>query len=100
MLKTKQVGAYTITQMGPLEGARLRLHLRNLETMNLPAEVDEQTRYNWALIAACVTPFISWADYISTPMSETNPLAVAAEDLNADMVTGDTPEQAKKKPRK
>ena len=97
-LKTATIGNYTVSQMGPLQAARLRLHLKNLDALALGEDVDDLTRYNYALLAACVEPVITWGEYVEMPMAEIGPLAAAVEQLNADMVTptDDTP-QAKKK---
>jgi hypothetical protein len=97
MLKTQQIGKYTVTQMGPLQAARLRLHVRNLEAANLPVEVDDVTKYNYALLAACADPLITWAEYVEMTMMELAPLTAAVEELNAEMAQAATSPQAKKK---
>lgn len=87
-----------MTQMGALESARMRLHQRNIA-----GETDEALAMaleEWALIASCVTPFISREDYLQMPVTETRPLLLAVEELNSDMVDNGTPEQAKKKRQK
>ncbi len=96
MLKTQKIGRYTVTQMGPLQAARLRFHIKNLASLDLP-ELDDTTRYNFALLAACTEPAITWEEYTQTSMAELGPLTSAVEELNADMAQGATTPQAKKK---
>lgn len=92
-LKTKVVGGYTVSQMGALESARLRLHQRNVSEQKLTDEAMLMALDEWMLVAACVTPFISQADYMAMPVTETRPLLEAVEELNADVA-----ETSKKKP--
>jgi hypothetical protein len=99
MLNTVKIGRFTVSQMGPLQAARLRLHLKNLDAANLPEEVDDVTRYNYALLAACTEPFISWQEYTETFMGELAPLTAAVEELNADMAQAGAGAEAKKKRR-
>jgi hypothetical protein len=100
MLKTKTVGIYTVSQFGPLEGARMRLHQRNIAAQKVTDEAITEVLSEWAMVASCVTPFIPQADYLQMPITETGPLVEAAAEMNADMlgvVSTDTPAQAKKK---
>lgn len=100
-LKTKQVGIYTVSQMGVLESARLRNNQRNVAEdlkSDDPAMVDALSE--WVLVAACTTPFIPRDEFFAMPMSELAPLIEAAEEMNSDLLPGAEvlpAKQAKKK---
>ena len=61
MLNKKQVGIYTVSQIGALEGARMRLFQKQnaewyAECIAKDIEIDpavEQARNEWAAVAAC-----------------------------------------------
>lgn len=108
MLKTKQVGKYTVTEMGPLEQTRMRLYLRNAEKrMTHPVTKEriddpelEETLQNWAGAACCVTPSIDFDEWMQTSLSVIVPILEAVEEVNADMLgRKDNPALTKKKPR-
>lgn len=96
MLKTKQVGIYIVSQMSALEGARLRIYQQKNLGMKFDDPAMQAVADEWAVVAACVTPHITLEDYTSIPLVETRPLLEAVEELNADIVGGET-EPAKKK---
>lgn len=100
-LKTKQIGNYTISQMGALEGVRLRLFQRqNAELEKKQAEPDPawvEAMSEWALLAACTTPHITREQYLATPITELQPIMDALGDLNADMFGTGVEQQSKKK---
>jgi hypothetical protein len=101
MLKTKQVGKYTCTQMGPLESIRLRAHAKNIDALKITDEELLAERNSWAFMAACVTPFISWEEYIQTPMAELKLIIDALNDLNEGFEDGpQTKKKSKGKPPK
>jgi hypothetical protein len=86
MLQTKQVGEYLVSQMGVLEGARMRLYQRNIAAEVLePDEAMVEALDEWALVAACTTPFIPRNEYFAMPINETRPLVEAVEELNASL---------------
>jgi hypothetical protein len=86
MLKTEQVGRYTVSQIGPLQGTRLRLFQRQLSEMKDDAETIEALG-DWAVLAACVSPFISREEYLQTPVQELQPLMEAMERVNTTTIT-------------
>lgn len=98
-LNTKQVGSYTVTQMGALESARLRLFQRqNAELEQKQGNLDParvEAWNEWAVVAACVTPHITRDDYLAIPVMETRLLIDAVEELNAGLLEGDQPKKKK-----
>lgn len=94
MLQTKTIDRYTVSQMGPLESARLRLFQRQIEPLIKGDEVMAEALNEWALVAACTVPFIPRDEYLQMPLSETMPLVQAVEELNSDL---SAPGEAKKK---
>ena len=100
MLKTKQVGSYTVSQIGALQGANLRVFQRRVIelTSQNSDEAYAETLQEWALIAACVSPYIPLEQWLDTPLLELRPLVDAVNELNDDVRDDDpTP---KKKPSK
>jgi hypothetical protein len=102
MLRTKQVGEYTVSQMSVLEGSRMRLYQRQViealkNAPDTPPEVVEAWN-EWAVIAACVKPEIKRDEYLSMPLMDAQALAEAVNELNSDLATPYT-EQSKKKVR-
>lgn len=105
MLKTKVVGIYTVSQMGALEGARIRLFQKqNAEWRakrlkdNLEVDQAVSDAYDeWATVAACTSPHIGRDEYLAIPYSELRPIIEAMEEVNSDLVSGtETPVVSKK----
>jgi len=84
--ETITVGKYTVSKMGVLHGARLRINQRNVAALNLTDEAIADASEEWALIAACTDPFIPREDYLKMLLVESRPLVDAVEELNADIV--------------
>lgn len=97
-LKTIAVGNYTVSQMGPLESARLRLFQRKIEPLITDDEAMNETLNEWALVAACTTPLIERDAYLQMPLSETQLIVKAVEDLNGDLIGDGESDTKKKKP--
>lgn len=93
-LKIIAVGKYTVSQIGPLESARLRLFQRQIEPLVSDDEAMTEALNEWALVAACTMPMIPRDEYFGMPLSETMPLVEAVEELNGDLVG---PQDSKKK---
>jgi hypothetical protein len=85
MLKTKQVGEFTATQMGALERAHMKINYRLIEERKIEDEAEREAAQEWALINACVTPKITLDQYLQTPVTDTIELIEAVEELNSDM---------------
>ena len=104
MLKTKQVGAFTVSEMGTLQMCNFRVNQRRI------APQIEQQRENeglaewlneWAFISAVTSPFITQEAYAEMDMLTARQIAEAAEELNAaltEIQAQDGP-QSKKKPQ-
>lgn len=102
-LKTKQVGVYTVSQMGPLESVRLRLFQKQIEELKTEDPVIKEALNEWAFIAACTTPFISREEYLQTPALDLAKLTEAVSECNDDIIslgqeTADPKRAKKKKP--
>lgn len=86
-LKTVAIGKYTVSQIGPLESARLRLFQRQIEPLvSKDDEAMTEALNEWALVAACTMPMIPRDEYFGMPLSETMPLVNAVEELNGDLI--------------
>ena len=97
-LKTKQIGKYTASQIGALQGANLRIHQRKISEMGAADGMLEALQ-EWALVSACVTPFISLEEWLDTPLIELRPLVEAVEELNSEMVQPAETTPKKKPPK-
>ena len=105
MLKTKQVGKYTVSQRGPLQNCRVRVfHARVEKLFHVPQKdeelSDEQVAYNdfllnWVAVAACTEPLITLEQFGSDP--DLDEVVLAVDEVN-EIQTGDGP-QSKKKPQ-
>lgn len=95
MLKTKQVGKYTISQIGPLQASNLRIFQARAEKE--PDEGRKAALSEWAVLAACTSPYISETEYLDTPVQELQPLMEAMEEVNTAFIPGGEPQPSKKK---
>ena len=101
-LKTKQVGQYTVSQIGALQGANLRVFQRRVVEMTAknPDEGYAEALNEWARVAACSSPYISIDEWLETPLMELRPLVEAVEELNSDIQSADEPKKKPSKPKK
>lgn len=93
MLKTKQVGEYTVSEVGGLERARYNLFQQQIEDMEPKilkiADEFERAAFRkmleeWSWVASCVKPYISSEDWPTMPSAITTPLIMAATEVNDD----------------
>ena len=99
MLKTKQVGVYTVSQIGALQGANLRIFQKRISELisNNDDPAYAEALNEWAVVAACTSPYIPLEAWLETPLMELRPVSEAVEELNSDISAEETP---KKKPPK
>jgi len=97
--KVITVGDYTVFEMATLEGCRMRIHQANLDKVrakiyekykgDAELSINDQAMIaafdEWALVASCVTPFISMAEYMTMPIISTKPILDALRECNADL---------------
>jgi len=86
MLKNKQVGQYTIKQASLIEALHKERLAKDaatiLENMENPQEDSLTGLFFWPRVAACVTPGISYAEFLEFPDTEILPIVDAAMELN------------------
>lgn len=102
-LKTKQVGAYTVSQFGTLESVRARLFNEQIEPLKRTGELSEDDKaYNawldeWTGVASCVTPFISREAYREMDLELYMQIITAFTELTGDMTEVAVTRSKKKK---
>lgn len=84
-LKTKTIGEYTVSEAGFLASIRLSMARAEIEAMK--PDMDDpalrQAAITWPFVAACVTPYISWDDFLQMRDDVIMPIAAAVMELNA-----------------
>lgn len=96
MLKTKQVGKYTVSQAGPREEARMIAYSKRVESIEVEDEADREALTQWAYVAAVTRPIIPLEDYLNTPAVELREILEAVAETNGDVLEADA-ERSKKK---
>jgi hypothetical protein len=99
MLKTKQVGIYTVSEAGMLQAVRRVGMLKQLETNPPDSDDERQALQMWAVVAGCTIPIISRDEFLQIPETELDVLVQAVQEMNPHWF-GMEPEQAKKKTSK
>lgn len=106
-LQTRVVGAYIVTEAGPLEAARvMRLAARYQALLERAQEkesgpTDEdlerlQALAIWPQVGACTSPLPTESDWLQIPLTTIEQLRSAAELLNPGWFVVQTPAQEKK----
>jgi hypothetical protein len=103
-LKTKQVGKYTVSQVGTLESARMRVFTDEKERYLAVLKKDGKeipdelllTLEEWVSFAACIMPKITIEEYLQTPIVELTSLGDALQEVNDNGLPVTVPSKKKK----
>lgn len=89
MLRITQVGKWTISEVGALQGVRMNLFRKQADEYITAqkrngAMVDgmEETLAEWVQIAACVSPLLTIDEYLTMPAVEIMPLVEGMAQVN------------------
>ena len=96
-LRTKQVGKWTVSEIGALQGVRMNLFRAQAEER---AKKDDtvgmaEVLQEWAQLSACVDPLLTADEYLQMPAVEIMEIVNAMGEVN-ETLPGD-PQPSKKK---
>lgn len=84
MLRTKTVGSYVISEVGPLQSVRMRLftHQANEYAEKHSIEGVREALDEWISLAACCEPKITIDEYLQMPAVQIVELVHGLSDVN------------------
>jgi hypothetical protein len=100
MLRTKQIGTWTVSEVGALQGVRMNLYrAKTDEYVKHAGDVVglSETLAEWAQLAACVDPYLSIDEYLEMPAVEIMEIVNAMTEVNEALPGISEPSKKKRK---